>query len=51
MKKLIIALAMMFATTVAHADTITLINTGKPGGSSDARTKLYNQGLDNMGYD
>lgn len=51
MKKLIIALAMMFATTVAHAETITLINTGKPGGSSDARTKLYHEGLTNMGYD
>ena len=51
MKKLLIAFAMMFAATVANAQTITLINTGKPGGSSDARTKLYHEGLTSMGYD
>lgn len=50
MKKLLIALAMMFATSVASAETITIINNGKPGGTSDLRSKLYAEGLENLGY-
>lgn len=51
MKKLLLSIAMILITTVAHAQSITVINNGKPGGSSDARTKMYTEGLSKLGYD
>ena len=41
---------MALFTLPSQAKEITLINNGKPGGSSDARTKLYHEGLVKLGY-
>jgi hypothetical protein len=51
MKKLIIVLLTLFFTTVSYAETITIINSGKAGGSFNARTQMYKDGLEAAGYD
>ena len=51
MKTILTILFSLIFTTISYADQITLINNGKPGGSSDARTKLYHAGLIDIGYD
>ncbi len=50
MKKIILALLMAMFLLPSQAKEITLLNNGKPGGSSDARTKLYHSGLEQLGY-
>ena len=53
MKKLIIALLTLMFTTVGYAETqetITIINSGKAGGSFNARTQMYKDGLVAAGY-
>ena len=50
MKKLIIVLLTLFFTTVSYAETITVINSGKAGGSFNARTQMYKDGLIEQGY-
>ena len=49
MKKLIIVLLTLFFTTVSYAETITVINSGKAGGSFNARTQMYKDGLIEQG--
>lgn len=54
MKKLIIVLLTLLFTTVGYAETaqkITVINSGKAGGSFNARTQMYKDGLIAAGYD
>mgnify|MGYP003307876324 FL=1 len=51
MKKLIIVLLTLFFTTVSYAETITVINSGKAGGSFNARTQMYKDGLEAAGYE
>ena len=51
MKKLIIVLLTLFFTTVSYAEAITVINSGKAGGSFNARTQMYKDGLIAKGYD
>ena len=51
MKKIIIVLLTLFFTTVSYAETITVINSGKAGGSFNARTQMYKDGLIAKGYD
>ena len=51
MKKLIIVLLTLLFTTVSYAETITVINSGKAGGSFNARTQMYKDGLIAEGYD
>lgn len=54
MKKIIIALALLIFATPSFAETkdsITLINSGKAGGSFNARTQMYKEGLIAHGYD
>ena len=63
MKKLIIVLLTLFFTTVSYATsdnagsnsggssgTFTIINSGKAGGSFNARTQMYKDGLIEQGY-
>ena len=50
MKKIILAMFMAMFLLPSQAMEITLLNNGKPGGSSDARTKLYHSGLEQLGY-
>ena len=53
MKKLIIVLLTLMSTTVGYAETpesITIINSGKTGGSFNARTQMYREGLTAAGY-
>ena len=54
MKKLIIVLLSLLFTTASYAETaqkITIINSGKAGGSFNARTQMYKDGLVAAGYD
>ena len=64
MKKIIIVLLTLFFTTVSYATSenpgnnsgsssspITIINSGKAGGSFNARTQIYKDGLIAKGYD
>ena len=51
MKKIIIVLLTLFFTTVSYAETITVINSGKAGGSFNARTQMYKDGLEAAGYE
>ena len=52
MKTLILIFSLLFVNTsyADHIDSITIINNGKPGGSFNARTQLYKQGLEDKGY-
>jgi hypothetical protein len=53
MKKLITVLLTLFFMTDVNAETsesITLINSGKAGGSFNARTQMYREGLTAAGY-
>jgi len=51
MNRIILLIVACVFTTSIVASEITLINNGKPGDSSDARTKSYHDGLTNLGYD
>ena len=51
MKLLKIFLLTMFMTVSAHAETITVIVTGKPGGTFHARSMLYVDELTKLGWD
>jgi hypothetical protein len=54
MKKLLIIMMSVFLSGTAMAETaskITLINSGKAGGSFNARTQMYKVGLEAAGYD
>lgn len=53
MKKLLIIMMSVFLTGTAMAETaskITVINSGKAGGSFNARTQMYKTGLEAAGY-
>jgi len=53
MKKIIITILLMLFTSLTYAETkeiITLINSGKAGGSFNARTLMYKEGLIANGY-
>lgn len=50
MKIKLLIMSLVFLCTNIYAKDITLINNGKPGGSSDERTKLYLEGLEKKGY-
>ena len=50
MKKTILALIMLLFCGVSIADTITILNNGKSGGSYNARTQIYKEGLELQGY-
>ena len=53
MKKLLIILFTLFSITSAYSETketITLINNGKAGGSYNARTQMYKEGLEARGF-
>ena len=53
MKKLLIILFTLFSITSGYSETketITLINNGKAGGSYNARTQMYKEGLEARGY-
>jgi hypothetical protein len=50
MKKIILMLSMLLFSVVSYADTITILNNGKAGGSYNARTKLYKDGLEARGF-
>ena len=49
MKKIIVLLFALM-TTIVHADTITILNNGKAGGSFNARSTMYNDALTLKGY-
>lgn len=53
-KKIIIGLLALMFTNFGYAETaqkITIINSGKAGGSFNARTQMYRDGLTATGYD
>ena len=50
MKKLITALVFTLFTTTGVAQTITILNNGKAGGSFNARTQMYKDGLEAAGF-
>jgi len=53
MRKIIIVLLSLFISSIGYTDTektITIINNGKAGGSYNARTQMYKQGLMDAGY-
>ena len=51
MKKLIATVILTLFTTISIAQTITVINSGKAGGSFNARTQMYKDGLEAAGYE
>lgn len=51
MKKILIILFTLCSITTAYSQTITILNNGKAGGSYNARTQLYKEGLEARGYD
>jgi len=51
MKKLIATVMLTLFTTISMAQTITVINSGKAGGSFNARTQMYKDGLEAAGYE
>ena len=50
MKKIITALILTLMTTASLAQSITILNNGKVGGSFNARTKMYKDGLEAAGF-
>ena len=50
MKKIITALVVTLLTTASMAQTITILNNGKAGGSFNARTQMYKDGLEAAGF-
>lgn len=50
MKKLTLVILMLLFGGVSIADTITILNNGKSGGSYNARTQMYKEGLESKGY-
>ena len=48
--KTILTFMMLLFTSVSMADTITLLNNGKAGGSYNARTQIYKEGLQAKGF-
>lgn len=51
MKKIILILMLSMMMSISSAETITILNNGKPGGSFHARTQMYKDGLLEMGYE
>ena len=51
MKKIIVAMVFTLFTTISLAQTITILNNGKAGGSFNARTQMYKDGLEASGYE
>jgi len=51
MRKLIATVILTLFTTISMAQTITVINSGKAGGSFNARTQMYKDGLEAAGYE
>jgi tripartite-type tricarboxylate transporter receptor subunit TctC len=51
MKKLIATIILALFTTISVAQTITVINSGKAGGSFNARTQMYKDGLEAAGFE
>lgn len=50
MKKIITALILTLMTTASLAQSITILNNGKAGGSFNARTQMYKDGLEAAGF-
>ena len=50
MKKIITALMLTLLTTASMAQSITILNNGKSGGSFNARTQMYKDGLEAAGF-
>lgn len=50
MKKIITALMLTLMTTASLAQSITILNNGKAGGSFNARTQMYKDGLEAAGF-
>ena len=50
MKKIITALILTLMTTASLAQSITILNNGKSGGSFNARTQMYKDGLEAAGF-
>ena len=50
MKKIITALMLTLMTTASLAQSITILNNGKSGGSFNARTQMYKDGLEAAGF-
>lgn len=50
MKKIVMTIMMLLFTPVSFAETITILNNAKPGGSFDVRTKMYKAGLEAQGF-
>ena len=50
MKKIITALMLTIMTTASLAQSITILNNGKSGGSFNARTQMYKDGLEAAGF-
>ena len=50
MKKIITALILTLMTTASLAQSITILNNGKSGGSFNARTLMYKDGLEAAGF-
>ena len=50
MKKIVITAIIYLFGTAAMAETITILNNGKVGGSYNARSHLYKQGLEDRGH-
>ncbi len=50
MKKIITALMLTLMTTASMAQSITILNNGKSGGSFNARTQMYKDGLEAAGF-
>jgi hypothetical protein len=50
MKKIVITAIIYLFGTAAMAETITILNNGKVGGSYNARSQLYKEGLEDRGH-
>lgn len=50
MKRIIVALILSLVATASMAQTITILNNGKAGGSFNARTQMYKDGLEAAGF-
>ena len=51
MKRIIVALILTLVATASMAQTITILNNGKAGGSFNARTQMYKDGLEAAGFE
>lgn len=51
MKTILLTLIMLLFASNSFAERITILNNGKPGGSFNARTQMYKDGLEAQGFD